>query len=126
VNRPWGHYTVLDQGQNYKLKRIVVHPGASLSLQLHQYRSECWVVVKGIATVQNNQKTFILKPQESTFIPIGSKHCLSNFELNDLTVIELQIGNYLGEDDIIRFKDNYDRVNKDITLAEETKLLTIK
>src|SRR5436190_3161614 len=126
VNRPWGHYTVLDQGQNYKLKRIVVHPGASLSLQLHQYRSEYWVVVKGIATVQNNQKTFLLKPQESTFIPIGSKHCLSNFELNDLIVIELQIGNYLGEDDIIRFKDNYDRVNKDITLAEETKLLTIK
>lgn len=111
VNRPWGYYTILDQGQNYKLKRIVVLPGASLSLQLHQYRSEYWVVVKGIATVQNNQKNFRLKPQESTFIPIGNKHCLSNFEVNELTVIELQIGSYLGEDDIIRFKDNYDREN---------------
>lgn len=126
VNRPWGHYTVLDQGQNYKLKRIVVHPGANLSLQLHHYRSEYWVVVKGIATVQNNQKTFLLKPQESTFIPIGNKHCLSNFGLNELTVIELQIGNYLSEDDIIRFKDDYDRANKDYKLTEEVKLSTIK
>lgn len=109
VYRPWGHYTILDQGQNYKLKRLIVHQNASLSLQMHQYRSEFWIVVSGIATVENNYKKFKLKEQESTYIPIGCKHCLSNCYDKDLVVIELQIGNYLGEDDIIRFKDNYDR-----------------
>ncbi len=109
IYRPWGHYTILDQGPNYKLKRLIVHAGASLSLQMHQYRSEYWVVVAGIATVENNRKKITLKEQESTFIALGHKHCLSNFETQDLVLIELQIGNYLGEDDIIRFKDNYDR-----------------
>jgi len=117
VYRPWGHYTILDQGQNYKLKRLTVHPGASLSLQMHEYRSEYWVVVAGTATIEKNQKKFILKEQESTFIPLGYKHCLSNFNDNDLVLIELQIGSYLGEDDIIRFKDNYDRKN-DISKKE--------
>lgn len=111
VYRPWGHYTVLDQGSNYKLKRLTVHQGASLSLQLHQYRSEYWVVVAGIATVENNREKIILKENESTFIALGNKHCLSNFSHNDLVLIELQIGSYLGEDDIIRFKDNYEREN---------------
>ncbi|KAF5271567.1 hypothetical protein FQR65_LT05188 [Abscondita terminalis] len=109
VYRPWGHYTILDQGYNYKLKRLIVHAGASLSLQMHQYRCEYWVVVVGIATVENDHKKFILKEQESTYIPLGCKHCLSNCHDEDLVVIELQIGNYLGEDDIIRFRDNYDR-----------------
>ncbi|MES2998385.1 MAG: mannose-1-phosphate guanylyltransferase/mannose-6-phosphate isomerase [Pseudomonadota bacterium] len=109
VYRPWGNYTVLDQGKNYKLKRLTVHAGASLSLQMHQYRSEYWVVVAGTATVQNDQKQFVLKTQESTFIPMGNKHCLSNLCLKDLVLIELQIGTYLDEDDIIRFKDVYDR-----------------
>jgi mannose-1-phosphate guanylyltransferase/mannose-6-phosphate isomerase len=109
VYRPWGHYTILDQGYNYKLKRLIVHAGASLSLQMHQYRCEYWVVVVGIATVENDHKKFILKEQESTYIPLGCKHCLSNGHDKDLVVIELQIGNYLGEDDIIRFRDNYDR-----------------
>lgn len=115
VNRPWGHYTILDQGPNYKLKRLIVHAGASLSLQMHQYRSEYWVVVSGTATVENNRKKIILKKQEATFIPLGHKHCLSNLENQDLVLIELQVGNYLGEDDIIRFKDNYDR---EITVLE--------
>lgn len=112
VYRPWGHYTILDQGPNYKLKRLVVHTGASLSLQMHQYRSEYWVVIAGIATVEKDQKKITLKEQESTFIPLGSKHCLSNFNDNNLVLIELQIGSYLGEDDIIRFKDNYERESK--------------
>ncbi|MGC1853827.1 MAG: mannose-1-phosphate guanylyltransferase/mannose-6-phosphate isomerase [Candidatus Aquirickettsiella sp.] len=118
VYRPWGHYTVLDQGPNYKLKRLLVHPGASLSLQMHQYRSEYWVVVAGIATVENNQKKIILKEKESTFIALGNKHCLGNCHDKDLILIELQIGSYLGEDDIIRFKDNYDREHH---IAKEEK-----
>lgn len=109
VYRPWGHYTILDQGPNYKLKRLLVHPGASLSLQMHEYRSEYWVVVAGIATVENGSKKILLKEKESTFIAIGNKHCLSNAHNQDLLLIELQLGNYLGEDDIIRFKDKYDR-----------------
>lgn len=120
VYRPWGHYTILDQGGNYKLKRIIVHAGASLSLQMHKYRSEYWTVIEGIATIENNQKKFILKPQESTFISIGNKHRLSNLGLKDLVLIELQTGNYLGEDDIIRFKDNYGRENS--ILDEETNI----
>jgi len=120
VERPWGHYTVLVNEKNYKLKRIIVNPGASLSLQIHHHRSEHWIVIQGIATVQNNQSHFTLKEQESTFIPIGHKHRLSNETSVELIVIELQLGSYLGEDDITRLKDNYDR-NK-VTLKEETIL----
>lgn len=109
VYRPWGHYTVLDEGPHYKLKRLLVYPGASLSVQMHRYRSEYWVVVSGVATIKNDQKQLILYPNESTFIPLGCKHCLSNLEKHDLIVIEVQTGSYLGEDDIIRFKDNYER-----------------
>lgn len=109
VYRPWGHFTILDQGPNYKLKRLVVHQNSSLSLQMHHYRSEYWVVVSGIATVEKDHKQFIMKEQESTFIPSGCKHCLSNFHDIELVIIELQIGSYLGEDDIIRFRDNYER-----------------
>lgn len=116
VYRPWGHYTVLDQGPHYKLKRLLVYPGASLSVQMHHYRSEYWVVVAGVATVKNDQKQLILNPKESTFIPVGCKHCLSNFGNQDLIVIEVQTGSYFGEDDIIRFKDNYDR--KTVTDSE--------
>ncbi|MCZ6909406.1 MAG: mannose-1-phosphate guanylyltransferase/mannose-6-phosphate isomerase [Rickettsia endosymbiont of Ixodes persulcatus] len=107
VYRPWGYYTVLEHKKNYKLKQIVVNPGCSLSLQMHKHRSEHWVVIQGIATVRNNKAYFTLKKQESTFIPIGHKHCLSNLTLKKLVVIELQLGDYLGEDDIIRFSDNY-------------------
>lgn len=111
VYRPWGYYTILDQSLNYKIKRLVVHPGASLSLQMHQYRSEYWVVIAGTAMVEKDQKKFLMKEQDSTIIPLGCKHCLSNLETQDLILIELQIGNYLGEDDIIRIKDNYEREN---------------
>ena len=108
VYRPWGHYTVLEYEKNYKIKRIVVNPGKSLSLQMHHHRSEHCVVIQGIATVQNNQAHFTLKEQESTFIALGHKHCLSNFTDSLLILIELQLGLYLGEDDIIRFKNNYE------------------
>lgn len=120
IHRPWGYYTVLVNEKNYKLKQIIVNPGASLSLQIHHHRSEHWVVIQGIATVQNNQSHFILKEQESTFIPIGHKHRLSNETSMTLTIIELQLGSYFGEDDITRLQDNYDR-NK-ATLKEETIL----
>ncbi|MFZ0219859.1 MAG: mannose-1-phosphate guanylyltransferase/mannose-6-phosphate isomerase [Candidatus Aquirickettsiella sp.] len=122
VYRPWGHYIVLDQGLNYKLKRLIVDPGASLSLQMHQFRSEYWTVVAGKATVENDQKKFILEEFESTYIALGNKHCLSNFNDKALILIELQIGSYLGEDDIIRFKDNYDRENN---IAKEEKNICI-
>lgn len=117
VYRPWGHYTILEQGENYKLKRIVVTPGSSLSLQMHRHRSEHWVVIQGIATVQNNQATLTLKEQESTFISVGHKHCLSNFTEKMLIVIELQIGAYLGEDDIIRFKANKDKYERENSVS---------
>ncbi len=109
VYRPWGNFTVLEQSHHYKLKRIVVHPGASLSLQLHQHRSEYWVIVEGIASVQNGEKKLILHTQESTLIPIKTKHCIRNSGENDLIFVEIQSGDYLGEDDIVRFKDDYGR-----------------
>ncbi|MDQ8039570.1 MAG: mannose-1-phosphate guanylyltransferase/mannose-6-phosphate isomerase [Rickettsiella sp.] len=108
VYRPWGKYTVLEHEKNYKLKRIVVNPHNSLSLQMHEHRCEHWIVISGIATVQNNQSSLTLKEQESTFIPLGHKHCLSNLTSKELIVIELQLGDYLGEDDIIRFKADYE------------------
>lgn len=121
VERPWGHYTVLLHEKNYKLKRIIINPGGSLSLQTHRHRSEHWIVIQGIATVQNNQSHFTLKEQESTFIPVGHKHRLSNETSTTLIIIELQLGSYLGEDDIIRLKDNYDRNNP--IVEEEISLL---
>ncbi|WP_218814781.1 mannose-1-phosphate guanylyltransferase/mannose-6-phosphate isomerase [Rickettsiella endosymbiont of Dermanyssus gallinae] len=121
VERPWGHYTVLAHEKNYKLKRIIINPGSSLSLQIHRQRSEHWIVIQGVATVQNNQSHFTLKEQESTFIPVGNKHRLSNETSTTLIIIELQLGSYLGEDDIIRLKDNYDR--NDPIIEEEVSLL---
>lgn len=120
VYRPWGQYTVLIHEKNYKLKRIIVNPGSSLSLQIHYHRSEHWIVIQGIATVQNNQSHFTLKEQESTFIPVGHQHRLSNETSITLILIELQLGLYLGEDDIIRLKDNYDRM--DATAKNEEKV----
>jgi mannose-1-phosphate guanylyltransferase / mannose-6-phosphate isomerase len=112
VYRPWGHYTVLEQGNGYKVKRIVVKPGARLSLQAHQHRSEHWVVISGIAEVEHEQEKFQLTPQQSTYIPSGHKHRLSNFGEQDLIIIEIQTGSYLGEDDIIRFDDVYERTEQ--------------
>ena len=109
VGRPWGTYTVLEEGPGFKIKRIVVKPGQSLSLQMHHHRSEHWVVVSGTAQVTNGERTLILRTNESTYIPAGNKHRLENPGLMDLVIIEVQSGEYLGEDDIVRFKDVYGR-----------------
>ena len=108
--RPWGWYDSLDEGQNFKVKRIQVNPGASLSLQRHTKRAEHWVVVKGTAEVICNDKKITLKENESTYIPLGHTHRLSNLGQDVLEIIEVQSGDYLGEDDIERFDDNYGRM----------------
>ncbi|SAK70516.1 mannose-1-phosphate guanylyltransferase (GDP) [Caballeronia hypogeia] len=109
VHRPWGVYTVLEEGSRFKIKRIEVKPGASLSLQLHHHRSEHWIVVSGMALVVNGENEFYVRTNESTYIPAGHKHRLTNPGVVDLVMIEVQSGEYLGEDDIVRFDDNYGR-----------------
>lgn len=109
VNRPWGTYTTLEEGDRFKIKRIVVKPGGSLSLQMHHHRSEHWIVVSGMAKVVNDQNDFMLNTNESTFISAGHKHRLENPGVVDLVLIEVQSGEYLGEDDIVRFEDIYGR-----------------
>lgn len=110
VFRPWGSFTVLEENEYVKIKRIVVKPNAALSLQMHQHRSEHWIVVNGQATVTNGENVFVLKMNESTFIPAQHKHRLENNTKEDLVIIEVQTGTYLGEDDIVRFGDQYGRV----------------
>ncbi len=110
VIRPWGSYTILEEGPCFKIKRIVVNPGASLSLQTHAKRSEHWVVVSGSALVVNGDKTYTLNINESTFVAIGAKHRLSNPNQEPLIIIEVQTGQYLGEDDIVRLDDTYGRI----------------
>ncbi len=110
VSRPWGTYTVLEEGAGYKIKRIVVHPGQKLSLQRHKQRTEHWVVIEGTAKVANGASEKILRANESTFIAMGEKHRLENPGSTPLTIIEVQTGSYLGEDDIERFEDVYGRV----------------
>ena len=107
--RPWGKYDTVDAGEYYQVKRITVNPGAKLSLQMHHHRAEHWVVVSGSAKVTNGDETFLLSQNESTYIPIGVKHSLENPDEIPLEIIEVQSGCYLGEDDIIRFEDNYGR-----------------
>ncbi len=109
VARPWGTYTVLEEGPRFKIKRIEVKPGASLSLQMHHHRSEHWIVVSGMARVVNGEHEIMLATNQSTYIPAGHKHRLENPGVLDLVMIEVQSGEYLGEDDIVRFKDNYGR-----------------
>ncbi len=109
VSRPWGWYDTIDVGDRFKVKRIQVNPGASLSLQKHAKRAEHWVVVKGTAEVTCGEKVVILKENESTFIPLGEKHRLSNPSNEVLEIIEVQSGSYLGEDDIVRIDDGYGR-----------------
>ncbi len=109
VHRPWGTYTVLEEGQNFKIKRIVVKPGASLSLQMHFHRSEHWIVVSGMASIVNDDKNMLIRTNESTYISAGHKHRLANPGITDLVMIEVQSGEYLGEDDIVRFDDVYGR-----------------
>ncbi len=109
VHRPWGTYTVLEEGSRYKIKRIVVKPGASLSLQMHHHRSEHWIVVTGTAKVINGDQEILVGTNESTYISAGHKHRLDNPGVLDLVMIEVQSGEYLGEDDIVRFQDVYGR-----------------
>jgi len=110
VNRPWGSYTVLEEDQEgFKLKRIEVAPGARLSLQSHNQRSEHWVVVSGTATVTNGDEVITVQKNQSTYIPIGAKHRLENLCNEPLHIVEIQVGDYLGEDDIQRYEDNYGR-----------------
>lgn len=109
VHRPWGTYTVLEEGPSFKIKTITVKPGASLSLQLHHHRSEHWVVVNGMAKVTNGDREIFVRTNESTYIPAGNQHRLSNPGIVDLVIIEVQSGEYLGEDDIVRLEDIYGR-----------------
>lgn len=109
VHRPWGSYTVLEEQERYQMKRITVHPKAKLSLQMHHHRYEHWVVVKGTARVTNGEKVMLLHENESTYIPAGTVHRLENPGVIELELIEVQIGPYLGEDDIVRFEDVYGR-----------------
>ena len=109
VYRPWGSYTVLEEGANFKIKRIVVNPGAKLSMQMHKHRSEHWVVVSGEATITNNEIEFVLHENQSTYISKTHKHRLENKGTEPLAIIEVQCGDYVGEDDIVRFDDKYGR-----------------
>ncbi len=111
VHRPWGTYTVLEEGVRFKIKRIEVKPGGKLSLQMHHHRSEHWIVVSGMANVTNGDSEMLVKTNESTYIPAGHKHRLENAGLVDLIMIEVQSGEYLGEDDIVRFDDVYGRTS---------------
>jgi mannose-1-phosphate guanylyltransferase/mannose-6-phosphate isomerase len=107
--RPWGWYDSIDCGERFQVKRIVVNPGAKLSLQMHHHRAEHWVVVRGTAEVTNGDKVFLLSENQSTYIPLGHVHRLANPGKLPLEMIEVQSGSYLGEDDIIRFDDSYGR-----------------
>lgn len=109
VDRPWGWYDSIDEGEHFKVKRIQVKPGASLSLQMHHHRAEHWIVVKGVAEVTNGNQIITLMANQSTYIPQGQIHRLANPGKTPLEIIEVQSGSYLGEDDIVRFEDTYGR-----------------
>jgi len=110
VHRPWGWYDSLWTAPGYQVKHLMVAPGAAISLQLHHRRSEHWVVQRGQAKVTRNDEVFLLEPGQSTFIPLGARHRLENPGPDELHVVEVQLGDYLGEDDIVRFEDRYNRV----------------
>ena len=112
VHRPWGWYDSIDHGPRHQVKRIMVKPGASLSLQMHHHRAEHWIVVSGTAEVTNGDKVIMLTENQSTYIPLGQTHRLANPGKVPLEIIEVQSGSYLGEDDIVRFEDTYGRVAK--------------
>jgi mannose-1-phosphate guanylyltransferase/mannose-1-phosphate guanylyltransferase/mannose-6-phosphate isomerase len=110
IYRPWGHYDLVDEGDRHHTKRIVVKPGAKLSVQKHHHRAEHWVVVKGTALVSRGDETLLITENESTYIPVGVIHSLENPGVIPLEIIEVQSGSYLGEDDIVRFSDQYGRI----------------
>ena len=107
--RPWGRWTVLGEGDGYKVKRIEVNPGQRLSLQMHHHRSEHWIVVSGTAIVVIGDQVDHIGAQESTFVPAGTSHRIENPGSRPLIIIEIQSGSYLGEDDIVRLQDDYGR-----------------
>src|SRR5271155_5438745 len=109
VFRPWGSYDSIDNGERFQVKRLSVKPGGVLSLQMHHHRAEHWIVVQGTARITCNDKTFLLSENESTYIPIGASHRIENPGKLPLHIVEVQSGSYLGEDDIVRFEDNYGR-----------------
>ncbi|HIK44695.1 MAG TPA: phosphomannose isomerase type II C-terminal cupin domain [Leptolyngbyaceae cyanobacterium M65_K2018_010] len=109
--RPWGSYTVLEEGRGYKIKRIEVKPGHRLSLQMHHHRSEHWIVVSGTAKVTCADEEILLTANQSTYVPPCTRHRLENVGVIPLILIEVQNGEYLGEDDIVRFQDDYARVS---------------
>ena len=109
VARPWGYYDSIDEGERFKVKRIQVRPGASLSLQMHHHRAEHWIVVKGTAEITKGDQVMLLTENQSTFIPQGQTHRLKNPGNTTLEIIEVQSGSYLDENDIVRFKDTYGR-----------------
>ncbi|MEI7995636.1 MAG: mannose-1-phosphate guanylyltransferase/mannose-6-phosphate isomerase [Methylococcaceae bacterium] len=108
--RPWGHYDLVDTGERHQTKRIVVKPGGKLSVQKHHHRAEHWVVVKGTAMVTKGDEKLLITENESIYIPLGIVHCLENPGVIPLEIVEVQSGSYLGEDDIVRFDDQYGRV----------------
>jgi mannose-1-phosphate guanylyltransferase/mannose-6-phosphate isomerase len=110
VHRPWGWYDSIDEGGRFKVKRILVKPKASLSLQKHHHRAEHWIVVTGTAEITNGDKVLTLTENQSTYIPLGAVHRLVNPGSIPLEIIEVQSGSYFGEDDIVRYEDNYGRL----------------
>ena len=110
--RPWGSFTSIEKGSNWQVKRLEIKPKSSISLQKHNHRSEHWIIVNGTAKIEINDEVKFLGKNESTYIPLGAKHRLSNPADSPLIVIEVQSGEYLGEDDIIRFEDNYGRTTQ--------------
>jgi mannose-1-phosphate guanylyltransferase/mannose-6-phosphate isomerase len=109
VFRPWGSYDSLESGPRFQVTRLTVKPGATLSLQMHRHRAEHWVVVAGIARITRGEEVFMLEENQSTYIPLGVKHRIENPGSILLEIIEIQSGSYLGEDDIVRFEDQYGR-----------------
>jgi mannose-1-phosphate guanylyltransferase/mannose-6-phosphate isomerase len=109
VFRPWGSYDSIDSGDRFQVKRLMVKPGACMSLQLHHHRAEHWIVVSGTARITRGDETFLLEENQSTYIPLGTRHRIENPGKIPLHIIEVQSGGYLGEDDIVRFEDRYGR-----------------
>jgi mannose-1-phosphate guanylyltransferase/mannose-6-phosphate isomerase len=110
VFRPWGSYCILEDAEDCKVKRLVVKPGQVLSLQMHRRRAEHWTVIRGVAKVRIDDNEFLLRPNESTYIPVEARHRLENPGAEDVHLIEVQTGDYFGEDDIVRYEDIYGRV----------------
>jgi mannose-1-phosphate guanylyltransferase/mannose-6-phosphate isomerase len=109
VHRPWGYYESVDAGPGFQVKRLMVKPGHKISLQMHHQRAEHWVVVSGTARVTRGDEVFVLERNQSTYIPLGTRHRLENAGPAPLLIVEVQSGDYLGEDDIVRFEDSYNR-----------------